>query len=185
LSLATFVEGQSDKLSIPILLRKLTPIRILTPHIISAGDMLDIEEMSRHIRFLRSQKIKMVIIFRDSECTDPAYWIAKTKMLEQQFVKRGHKMPVRYVIVDHSLEGWLACDGTALQAVLGTHIRPNATLSITRACRPAQAMKQLFKRNGKSFNKVTHNPKIAENVKPEVLIGKSPTFAYLVKLVSN
>lgn len=185
LSLAIFVEGRSDKLSIPILIRKLTPIRILTPHIVSAGDMLDIEEISHHIRFIRPQKIKMTIIFRDSECTDPAYWIAKTKILEQEFVKRGYKLPVRYVIVEHSLEGWLACDGEALQAVLGTRVRSTTALSIAHACRPAQAMKQLFKRNGKSFNKVTHNPKIAENVKPKVLVENSPTFAYLAKLVSN
>lgn len=96
----------------------------------------------------------MAIIFRDSECTDPDYWIAKTKKLENEFVKGGYKPPVRYVIVGHSLEGWLACDGSALQAVLGAPVRPNAALSIAQSCRPAQAMKQFFRHNGKIFNKV-------------------------------
>ncbi|MFC1968617.1 DUF4276 family protein [Chloroflexota bacterium] len=184
LSLAIFVEGRSDKLSIPILLRKLTRIRILT-HIISAGDMLDVEEMSRHIRFLGARNVQMVIIFRDSECTDPEYWIAKAKILEPEFAKRGHKMPVRYVIVSHSLEGWLACDEAALRAVLGPRVRLTALPNVACACRPAEAMKQLFKRNGKSFNKVIHNPRIAENVEPRALARNSPTFAYLVSLVSN
>ena len=185
MSLAIFVEGRSDKLSIPTLLRKLTPAKILTPHIVSAGDMLDIEEMSRHVQFLHQHRIKMVIIFRDSECTSPDYWIAKTTILEQEFAKRGHKLPVRYVIVGHSLEGWLACDGEALQAVLGMHVRPTDAVRIARACRPAEAMKQFFRRNGKSFNKIIHNPKIADNVKLDVLVEKSPTFAYLARLISN
>ena len=184
MSLAIFVEGRSDKLSIPILLRKLTRIRILTPHIVCAGDMLDVEEMSRHIRFLGARNVQMAIIFRDSECTDPGDWIAKTKILETEFARLGHKMPVRYVIVGHSLEGWLACDEAALRVVLGPQARLTALPKVACACRPAEAMKQLFKRHGKSFNKVIHNPRIAENVDPRILERNSPTFTYLARLVN-
>jgi len=58
LTLAIFVEGQSDKLSIPILLRKLRKTKIHTRRI-PAGDMLDIEEIIHHIQALSPYKTEV------------------------------------------------------------------------------------------------------------------------------
>jgi hypothetical protein len=184
LTLAIFVEGQSDKLSIPILLHKVRKTTIYTRRV-AAGDMLDIREMARHIQALSPYKIEMAIIFRDSECTDPEGWIAKAKLAEKDFERLALKPPVRYVIVDHSLEGWLACDKTALRAVLGPHAKIPNRLNPACSCRPAEAMRKLFQHNNvrAAFNKVIHNPLMSENADPRVIEKESPTFAYLVNLL--
>lgn len=186
MTLAIFVEGLSDKASIPILLRKLGQRRIYTRRV-SSGDMLDVEGMSRQIHALGPRRIQMVIIFRDSECTDPEKWIARAKVAEREFAQRAKKPPVRYVIVDHSLEGWLACDEAALRAVLGPHAKFTIKLNPADACRPAETMKKLFRYNHRRvpFNKVIHNPLMAESADPRVIEEKSPTFAYLVNLLRS
>jgi len=186
LTLAVFVEGQSDRLSIPILLQKL---RKTTIHIrrVAAGDMLDIREIAHHIQALSPHKIQMAIIFRDSECTDPEEWIAKTKLVEKEFEQLALKPPVRYVIVDHSLEGWLACDKAALRSVLGPYARIPSRLNPAYSCRPAEAMRKLFQHNKirTPFSKVIHDPLMAKTADPKVIEKESPTFAYLVNLLKG
>ena len=186
MTLAIFVEGQSDKLSIPILLRKLRKTKIRTRRI-PAGDMLDIEEIIHHIQALSPYKIQMAIIFRDSECTDPEDWITRSKVIETEFEQLGLKPPVRYVIVDHSLEGWLACDKAALRSILGQDAKIPNRLNPAHSCRPAEAMKRLFQHNNTRapFNKVFHNPLMAESADPKVIQKESPTFAYLVNLLQS
>ena len=186
MTLAIFVEGQSDKLSIPILLRKLRKTKI---HIrrVPAGDMLDIEEITHHIQALSPHKIQMAIIFRDSECTDPEDWITRSKVIETEFEQLGLKPPVRYVIVDHSLEGWLACDKAALRAVLGPDAKIPNRINPAYSCRPAEDMKKLFQHNNirTPFNEVIHNPLMAESADPKVIQKESPTFAYLMNLLQS
>lgn len=149
--------------------------------------MLDINEIAHHIQVLSPYKIQMAIIFRDSECTDPEYWIAKAKVVEKEFEQLGLKPPVRYVIVDHSLEGWLACDKSALRSVIGPYAKIPNRLNPAYACRPAEAMKKLFQHNKvrAPFNKVIHNPLMAESADPKVIAKESPTFAYLVDLLQG
>ena len=81
-----------------------------------------------------------------------------------------------YIVVDHSLEGWLACDADALRKVLGRQ----AVLSIKGNPedhqRPAELMHRIFRDNRKGFVKTVHNEKIAEFVKPQNILEKSPTF---------
>lgn len=186
MTLAIFVEGLSDKASIPILLRKLGQTRIIT-RTVSAGDMLDVDVMARHIHAIGTRKIDMVIIFRDSECTDPEEFIAKAKIAERKFSARKRKASVRYVIVDHSLEGWLGCDETALRAVLGSNAKLSNRFDPSKACRPAEAMRKLFRHNrlNNPFNKILHNQIMAASADPRVIAQKSPTFAYLVSLLRH
>ena len=180
------MEGQSDYRSIPILLRKLRKTKIHTRRV-AAGDMLDIKEMTHYIQALSRHKIQMAIIFRDSECTDPEDWISRSKVVEKGFEQLGLKPLVRYIIVDHSLEGWLACDKAALRAVLGPDAKIPNRLNPAYSCRPAEVMKRLFQYNNvrAPFNKVIHNPLMAQSADPKVIEKESPTFAYLVNLLQS
>jgi hypothetical protein len=92
-------------------------------------------------------------------------------------------VPVDYVVVDHALEGWLACDIDALRAVLGPTARIETRGNPEDNRSPAKLMERTFKANGKSYLKTVHAARIAEAATPRRISEKSPTFRRLVRLL--
>ena len=127
MSLGLYVEGRSDKDTIPILIRKLGYRSRVTSRVVPRSEMLIVDKMTVHLNVLLRQQsdVDLVVICIDSEGVDPGTTRQLTRPVERQLNQRSHA-PIRYAVVDHALEGWLACDGEAIQGVLG----PRASVNI-------------------------------------------------------
>lgn len=183
IALAIFVEGKSDRESHKHLLRKLGNPSIQA-HVVSQGDMLNVREMQNQIQaVLRLHpEISHVLVLRDSEGVDPERTRDRMRPAETELRERFPDLGIDYVVVDHSIEGWLLCDQEALKAVLGARARIDVPGNPDQNPRPANLLKRIFKDNGKEFRKTTHNPAIAEAARVETIRQCSQTFARLAGL---
>lgn len=184
LSLGLFVVGQSDRDVIPLLIRKLGYRGGIRDRIIEQGEAFDAEAVSTHIRALLASHpdISKIIVCVDSECTDIEQSRKGAISTERNLVKSRAHPPVKYVIVDHSLEGWLLQDLDAVGSVLGTRAKLSLSGNPEDECRPAELLRKLFRTySSQSFKKTVHNKKIASEMNIKVLQSRSPTFAYLVE----
>lgn len=124
MTLAIFVEGPSDKDAIPVLLSKFRrPSRHV--RIVGSDEMLDAAAMERHIAVLMSQHrdVSAVLVFRDSEGTDPEQTLLACAKPLARLRERFRRLFIEYIVVDHSIEGWLGADQTAVKAVIGQDAR--------------------------------------------------------------
>ena len=117
IALGIFVEGRSDRESHKHLLRKLGHASI-RDRVVDQGDMLNAGTMQRHIQAVlhlhqgykprpgaegfgrRGSGRDVYDLMRPAE-----------RELREQFPGLG----INYVVVDHSIEGWLLCDPEALR----------------------------------------------------------------------
>ena len=185
MTLGIFVEGPSDKTTIPILIRKLGYRAGIHSRVVRQGDMLNVREMSNQIAALRASqgRLRRILVFKDSEGVDALETLRTSQSIEAQLNRLTVGIPVEYIVVDHSLEGWLACDLEALRAVLGRGALIRLRGNPENDLRPAKVLERLFSRNGKSFVKTVHNPKIAQHVMPGNIAKKSPTFRRLAEVL--
>ena len=185
-TLGIFVEGPSDRSTIPILICKLGYRSGVHARWVR-GAMLGVSEMSNQVSALLATQpgTDRILIFIDSEGVDPARTLERTHSVSNELNRIASSVPVSYIVVDHSLEGWLACEVDAVKAVLGR----NATVRIRGNPednpRPAKVLERVFRSNGKTFKKTVDNPKIAHQVNPEVIAQKSPTFRRLVDILAG
>ena len=183
IALAIFVEGKSDRESHKHLLRKLGNASI-RDHVVDQGDMLNVREMQNQIQaVLRVQpEISHVLVLRDSEGVAPEKTRDWMRPAERELRERFPGLGIDYVVVDHSIEGWLLCDQEALRAVLGPRARINVPANPDQNPRPADLLKRVFKDNRREFIKTRHNPAIAEAADVETIKKCSQTFARLAGL---
>lgn len=178
MSLLLVIEDKRGPESFRILARKIRNIAIEIL-VVPQGDMLKVTEVERHIRVRHSfnRNISKILICRDSECTP----ILQTQRLCQQAEidlnnRLGRRLPiVKYVVVGHSPEGWLACDENALRKVLGPAVR------IRRFnpddCHPARYMDNLFRKSGRGrYEKSRHIEVLAKASNPENIASRNATF---------
>ncbi len=187
MTLGIFVEGASDKQTIPILIKKLGYTRSIHVRFVRQGQMLDFAEMSQQIAALKRlhSQVRKVLIFRDSEGANPEETFRRTEGVCAQLNQAIRGVQVAYVIVDHSLEGWLACDAEALRQVLAPNARVNIRGNPEDLPRPATLMERIFRENGKRFVKTVHNQKISGLVNPQTILSKSPTFQRFVSILNS
>ena len=187
MSLGLYVEGRSDKDTIPILIRKLGHRSRIVTKSVNQSELMIADKMARHLSELLRvhDDIELVLVCIDSERTDPNLTIGRSRPVEQM-LNRDSRIPVRYVVVDHALEGWLACDEEALRDVLGgprarINIRGNPEDHPT----PADLLDQVFRDNRRRFRKTRHDPEIAEHVSPVRIAAKSPTFRRFAEILGH
>ena len=185
MTLGVFVEGQSDRTTIPILIRKIGYQAGIHRRVVRQGDMLDLTEMSNQINsLLRTQsRVRRILVMIDSEGEDPSSTERRTTNISRELNRVARPVPVDYIVVDHSLEGWLACDVEALRAVLGRNARVRIRGNPENNLRPATVLERVFRDNGRDFRKTVHNPRIAELVTIQTIAEKSPTFTRLVSVL--
>ncbi len=187
LGLGLIVEGQSDRDTIPILARRLGYDARIRPRVVSRGDMLAQRAISRYLtKFLREfRDVTLVILCLDAERENPAQVLARTRQIERR-MNETLSVPVRYAIVDHTLEGWLACDEDALRSVLGGgRARINIQGNPDRHPNPASILSNVFRQNGRDFRKIRDNRKIAQAITPQNIADKSPTFQRFAQLLGH
>ncbi len=186
MSLGLYVEGRSDKDTIPILIRKLGYRSRVINRIVPRSEMLNTAKMLVHLRVLFQQHsdIDLVVICIDSEGVEPSTTRGLTRPVERQ-LNRDTQAPVRFAVVDHALEGWLACDEEAIQAVMGPRARVNVRGNPENHPRPAEILEQLFRQNGRKFRKTRHDPLIAEYVNLDRVVAQSPTFGRFAEILGH
>ena len=187
LSLGLIVEGQSDRNTIPILARRLGYSAGIRSRIVSRGDMLASGAISRYLtKFLReSRDVTQVIICLDAERENPNIVLESTRRTERR-LNETLPIPVSYAVVDHALEGWLACDEEALRAVLGgPRARINIRVNPEDHPTPADLLAQVFRENRRRFRKTRHDPQIAEHASPERIATRSPTFRRFAEILGH
>ena len=186
MSLGLYVEGRSDKDTIPILIRKLGyRLRIVTKSV-NQSELMIGDKMARHLsELLRVHNdVELVVICVDSERVDPSVTKQRSLPVERR-LNREFSVPVRYAVVDHALEGWLACDEEAIQSVLGPRARVNIRGNPEDHPTPADLLDQVFRDNRRRFRKTRHDPDIAEHASPERIAAKSPTFRSFAEIVGH
>ena len=146
--------------------------------------MLNTGTMQRHIQalLLSHPEIGHVLVLRDSEGVAPEETYDLMRPTERQLRGQFPDVGLNYVVVDHSIEGWLLCDPGALREVLGAQARINIPGNPDQHPRPAELMKGIFRENGKDFRKTRDNPKIAEAARVDEIRTCSQTFAKLAGL---
>lgn len=189
MSLGLFVEGRSDKDTIPILIRKLGyRSRVIAKDLGGQSELLVVEKMARHLsELLREHNdVELVLICCDAlEGVDPSTTEGRLSSLERR-LNRESSVPVRYAVVDHALEGWLACDEDALRSVLGgSRARINMRGNPEDHPTPADLLESMFRANRRQFRKTRDNPRIAENSSPERIAAKSPTFRRFAEILGH
>jgi hypothetical protein len=184
MSIGLFVEGKSDKDTIPKLIRKFldTPPKIIT-RTIRRGEMFKAEKVWPYLEALlkQHQDVEKVIVCVDSECTDPEEIWEEVSKAERELNEVG--LPVRYALVVHALEGWLAADSKALGQVLGRQVRIEGNLE--EVCKPAELLRDIFAQHGKSFQKTRHDPQIARHADPGEIAKRSPSFRRFCQVVKD
>jgi len=186
MSIGLFVERKSDKDTIPKLIRKLfdTPPRII-PRMIHRGEMFKAEKVKPYLEVLwkQHQDVEKVIVCVDSECTDPAEIQREVSKVEQELSETD--LPVRYAVVVHALEGWLAADSEAVRQVLGRGAEVRIEQNLEEICRPAELLEGIFAQHGKNFLKFRDDPLLAEHVHPEEIAKRSSSFRRFCQLVKD
>ena len=186
MSIALFVDGESDEGTIPELIRKFLNV---SPKIICKrmprGDMFNSEKIKAHLGPLLKQDpdVAKVIVCVDSHCTDPKEIEEKTLRIEQELERQGLAIVPRYAVVVHALEGWLAVDSKALEKVLGKQVWIKRNLE--EVCKPDDLLGDIFAQHGKRFQKTRHDPQIARYADPVEIARHSSSFRRFCQLVKN
>ena len=168
MSLGLFVEGPSDRDTIPILIRKLGYRSRIRARVVNQSEMLLPDKMARNVEeMLRERRdIDFIVVCIDSERVDPSVTEQRVRPVQRR-LNETSPVPVRYAVVDHALEGWLACDEDALRAVLGgSRARFNIRVNPEDHPTPADLLVQVFRDNRRKFRKTSDNPRIAEARQP-------------------
>ena len=186
MSLGLYVEGRSDKDTIPKLVGKLGyRIRIITK-VVSQSEMLIGDKMARHLTVLLRERhdVDLVLICIDSERVDSSVTKERSRPVERM-LNRDSPVTVRYAIVDHALEGWLACDEEAVQSALGPRAQINIRGNPDEHPTPADILHRVYRENGRKFRKTRDNPIIAGHVRPERISERSSTFRAFEQLLEQ
>ena len=186
MSLGLFVEGLSDRRAIPILIRKLGYRARITLKELSQSELLLPDKMAVHIRELLRvrQDVELILICIDSERVDPTETERRAAPIQRRLDEMS-RVPVRYAVVDHALEGWLASDQEAVQSVLGPRSRVNIRGNPDNHPTPADILDRVFRENGRDFRKSKHDPQIAEHASPERIATRSPTFRRFAEILRH
>ena len=187
MSLLLVIEDKRGKEPFKILVQKILNIKtdILR---MQQGDMFNIRKVAglieSHCRSHRN--ISKILVCRDSECTPINKTQRSCRDAEASLNRQlGHRFPaVVYVVVDHSLEGWLASDKQALRQVLGQNANIPTNYNAEDDCRPADKLDDIFVRNGHDgYEKSRHAIRLAEACDPETILNRSDTFRYFQKAI--
>ena len=190
MTIGLFVEGPSDERSIPILARKILASKGVRHGVVvrvaPRGNLFNAQKMKVHIdTLLRThQDITKVIICVDSDCNPPeAEGLAKSA--EGQLVNLRLKTLLRYVVVVHALEGWLAADTGAVGKVVGANVASYIPQDLEGVCKPADLLDQIFDKYGKDFRKTQHDPLIADYADPAAIARRNSSFRQFQEAITD
>lgn len=184
MTLGLFVEGPSDKDTIPVLIKKFFPkIRIIPQPLHSRGEMFSGAKIMTYVRFLlrRHKDIKKVLVCIDTHC-NPKDIRQKVNPIEQEL--KGIGIRIKYSLIIHALESWLMED-KGLRKVLGERAKIDLPNNLEEICEPEKMLRNIFRKNGKSYQKTRYAPQIAEAIDGKIVRRKSRNFDEFCKAVQD
>lgn len=191
MSIALFVEGKSDRDALTILIRKILAAKNqrqrVIPRQVPRGDMFSANKMAAHFVPLLAQHgdARKVIVCLDCECTDPNEIRERIASIQKRLAAQFPSVLVRYVIVVHALEGWLASDENALREVIEPSVSVTVPQNMETICRPAEWLDDVFAKNRKEFRKTQHDPEIANAMDYRRIAQRSPSFSDFQRAVED
>lgn len=144
------------------------------------GDMFIPEKMRAHFIFLLKQHrdLSKIIACVDSECTDPGQIQPRVDQVQRKLTEFKLGPPIRYVVVVHAVEGWLAADAEAVGQVLRMDVSTHIPANLEHVCKPADLLAEIFEKCGRDFRKTLHDPEIAEHSDPEKIAHRNSSFQH-------
>jgi hypothetical protein len=182
---ALFVEGKSDRDTLSILARRVFPSLGLETRVLARGDLLNATKVAAFInQDIGTRSVSRVLVCVDSECTPEGEMLKIVTPVEKEIKRKVKHLSVAYCGVIHATEAWLAADGLALGRYLGCGaINPSVVRSVVSACKPKDALSDLFDRHGREFSNVQDNPRLASLVDPKQIAKISKSFARFAGLL--
>lgn len=173
------VEGASDRQALPILANRIIPNAPLPRAIVvPKGDLFNPTKVKTHVRFAtqRDPAVSKVLVCVDSECTPVEQTRKLARAPEAALRKAIRSLGIKYVFVDHSLEGWFLCDRAALRKVLGKNARLPRRWGSETECRPAEYLANIFRNNGRDYIKARDAKRLAREISIKSISAVSDTF---------
>lgn len=150
------------------------PPEVLRRHIKRGRIFKKPQKLAELVKFIRREKKAKFIVCVDSECTP----LQNTERdLEQcrKFLEKAGLM-VNFAIIVHALEAWLAADEEAIRAVLKPKGSITIPTNLESECRPEEILKEIFRKNGKEFDKSMHDVEIARKANPTKIAQRCQSF---------
>jgi hypothetical protein len=150
------VEGPSDKTALPILAGKIVS---KSTHVIAQpvgkGDLFNPDKLRVHIKFAckNNPTIRKVLACVDSENVPIEETQNRVAILGKQLEQLYSSVSIKYIVVDHSIEGWLLCDRKAVSRVLGKNAILPKYRNPENEMNPFGILENIFRKNGRSFKK--------------------------------
>ena len=173
------VEGQSDREGLPILARKMVSREIGFDALhVSQGNLFSAEKVNAHIGYAVKRKLdtNKAVLCVDSEGIPIEETKARLQTVTQAVSKLRAGLPVKAVVVDHSLEGWVLWDRLAIARFLGLEESALHYRNPESEDRPADLMSKLFRQAGRDYIKMGNLPALAARVDVGEIAKHSPTF---------
>ena len=182
MKIALFVEGQSDKETLTILVKKILGEHAsVIPRVFRGkGNLLNEQKVYSSITYLVQEHpdVSKIIVCVDSECTPEDQTEQEIKKVEKSIKSKiQQRHPVYYVGVIHALEGWLLADPDAVTEHLGPKMKVNIPHQATLDCKPKEVIKDIFRKADKEFIALLHNPRIAEKIDIDKMANQNKSFA--------
>lgn len=191
MKIGLFVEGKSDKRTLPILIEKIFERKAPKPGLeirtIPQGDMLSVPKMEVYLKkdlLVKHPDLRKIVVCLDCECTPPEKIRSLMLPVEKKLGALFRGVQTKYCLVVHALEGWLASDEKALAEYLG---QPRLKISWNpkQVCRPRENLKDTFKRANREFDHLEDDPEIAKRINIDTLTKRNPSFAAFRHLVTG
>jgi len=188
LKIALFVEGESDRRTISVFVK-----RILGEHVgivfrvfRGKGKLFDEREVRAVAAFALKEHpdISKIIVCFDTECTPPQEARKEAERMENLLRDQVNR-PVYYLSVIHALEGWLLADPEGVGKYLSAGGKIRVSPSSTLECRPKEVMRSLFRKAGRSFHPTHDNPKIALKIDINKAMQHNKSFSEFRDLIED
>lgn len=151
------------------------------------GDMFSAEKMKAYaIPLLKQhQDVSKIVICVDSECSDPGGVRRRVNSVERALAESELGTPIRYVVVVHALEGWLAADADAVGQVLRRDISGDIPGNLESVCKPADLLSEIFEKFRKDFRRTQHDPIIAKFSDPMRIADRNASFKHFQDAITD
>lgn len=182
MKIALFVEGQSDKETLTILVKKILGEHAsVIPRVFRGKEnLLNEQKVHSSITYLVQEHpdVSKIIVCVDSECTPEDQTERVIRKVEKSIKSKiQQRHLVYYVGIIHALEGWLLADSDAVTERLGPKIKVNIPPQTTLDCKPKEVIKDIFRKVGKEFVALQDNPRIAEKIDIDKMANQNESFA--------
>jgi len=190
MKIALFVEGPSDKVALPILVKRILGERtsVILNDFHGRGNLLNVKKVCAVAQFLLQQSpdVSKIMVCVDSECTPGDQTEREIREIEKSVNARlQHRCSVHYIAVIYALEGWLLTDPDAITRYLGPRAKVKIPNRAASNCKPKEVMKRIFRKTGKGYLAKRDAPRIAEKIDIDKIANWNSSFARFREQVAD